>query len=218
VRFLYEGLLDAETSRPACALVRVYKTCPYGRLDPVRRAFADAMSEGAPIAPDAVCLSLMATTGERTAWCAVTQSKRHLAIPLTGADLSGKLPMVAALIGQLGIEQASVLRPDPARFAQGARRTYGVFHVAEAVGSAFIQDQSDFVVPYRIRSVLGFGGPLGSGELVIVLLFSKVPISAEVAEMFRLIALSVRIAATPHLDRMIFADPARQRLSEERSV
>ena len=63
-RFLDEGLLDADTSRHACALVRVYKTSPYSRLDPVRRAFADAFCEGAQPAADTVCLSLMATSGE----------------------------------------------------------------------------------------------------------------------------------------------------------
>lgn len=49
-------------------------------------------------------------------------------------------------------------------------KTYGVFHVAEARESAYVPAQADFVVPYGIRSVVGFGGPLATGDLFAVIL------------------------------------------------
>ena len=71
-------------------------------------------------------------------------------------------------------------------------RTYDVFHVEQALGSPFIPAQRDFVEPYGIASVVGFGGLLRSGELFSVILFSRATIPARCAARFRTIALDVR--------------------------
>jgi hypothetical protein len=44
---------------------------------------------------------------------------------------------------------------------------------------------------------LGFGGMLPSGNLFVVILFSKVYIPRETADMFRPLSLSVRLAVLP---------------------
>ena len=54
--------------------------------------------------------------------------------------------------------------------------------------------QDEFVVPYGVTSVLGFGGLLRSGELFAVILFSRAPIPEASALRFRAIALDVRSA------------------------
>jgi len=52
-------------------------------------------------------------------------------------------------------------------------------------------------VPFGIRSVIGFGGMLPSGNLFAVILFTKVPIPRETADLFRPLALSVKLAILP---------------------
>ena len=52
-------------------------------------------------------------------------------------------------------------------------KTYNVFHVPEAFDNPLIPAQEDFVLPYRIKSVLGFGGLLPSGDIFAVILFLK---------------------------------------------
>ncbi|MFM8550852.1 MAG: ATP-binding protein, partial [Nitrospiraceae bacterium] len=67
----------------------------------------------------------------------------------------------------------------------------------EAVGSPYLPGQGQIVVPYGVCSVLGFGGLLPTGSLFTVILFSKVPIPRETAELFKTLALSVKIALLP---------------------
>ena len=71
---------------------------------------------------------------------------------------------------------------------------FNVFHVEEAAGSSYIPDQEEFVAPYGIQSILGFGSLLPTGHLYAVIVFSKVGISRETANLFRAIALGVRMA------------------------
>ena len=79
------------------------------------------------------------------------------------------------------------------------------FHVADARGSQFVPAQSSFVVPFGVRSVLGFGGVIPGGSFFVVLMFSRAPISAEVAELFRTIALGAKLVLLAHAGRKIFA-------------
>jgi hypothetical protein len=67
-----------------------------------------------------------------------------------------------------------------------------VFHVENAVGSPYIPAQQEFVEKFGIRSVLGFGGVIGTGELFAVILFSTVHVSTNAAERFRTLALDVK--------------------------
>lgn len=207
VRFFHEALLDGATTRPACALVKAYATSPLHRLDPDRRDFALAMNGGAPLDPGTVCLTLLSTAGALPEWCSVDMSKRHQVIPLPGPAALDRLPMVAALIDQLGLDRREVFQPGPAHGPEAAAKVYNVFHVPDAVHSPLLPAQEDFVIPFGIRSVIGFGGALPSGQLIAVLLFSKVPIRAQTAGMFRLVALSLQIAMAPFTPRDVFPRP-----------
>lgn len=42
---------------------------------------------------------------------------------------------------------------------------------------------SQLIVPFGIRSVLGFGGMLPDGNLFAIIMFSKVPVPREKADM-----------------------------------
>lgn len=66
--------------------------------------------------------------------------------------------------------------------------------------------QEGFVLPYGVRSVLGFGGLLPGGDLFVVILFSRVPISREVADLFRPLALSAKLAVLPFTAGPIFTE------------
>lgn len=70
--------------------------------------------------------------------------------------------------------------------------------------------QASFVVPLGIRSVIGFGGLLPSRELFTLIVFSKAPISKEVAGLFKSLALTVRGLALRFDQTTMFA--ARIRL------
>jgi hypothetical protein len=192
VRYLYDHCLDSSTGERTCALVRFYKTHPYGELEPDLRAFADAQLNGHVATAQMRCLTLLATAGDESAWNSRHESRGHKAIPLPSADSVRAAPMVTRLIEDLGLDVDAVVAGGSTEGRAPEARTYEVFHIEDALGSPYIPAQRQFVVPHRIASVVGFGGLLRSGELFAVIIFSRARIPARSAARFRTIALDVR--------------------------
>jgi hypothetical protein len=207
VRFLHDHLVDRRTGARSCALVRFFKTLPFGELAEDLQAFAAGQMDHPPPDPGLRCLTLVATAGARPEWNCRESSARHRVIPLTGPQLVRQMPMVSQLFHQFGVETDAVLRPDPALLVERSRRTYNTFLVAEARGSPHLPGQDEFVRPFGIRSVLGFGGLLPAGDLFAVLLFAQVSIPRETAVLFQPLALSAKIAVLPFVDEPVFACP-----------
>jgi hypothetical protein len=113
--------------------------------------------------------------------------------------------MISQLIIQFGLEVSALIQPDPALLVDLEQRTYNVFHVPDAVGSPHIPAQQGFVIPFGIQSALGFGGMLPTGDLFAVILFSKVHVPRATAEMFKTLALSVKVAVVPFVGGVVFA-------------
>lgn len=210
VRHLYDNLIDGRTGARACSLVRFFKTHPCERLDDDLQGFARNMLGDVPVTPEMKCLVLLATAGEMPEWNSRENSTGHKAIPLPSEEAVQQIPMMRNLIKQLGISVSSVIRPDPEIILDMAQKTYNVFLIPEALGSPHIPAQRDFVVPRKIKSVLGFGGVFPSGEIFIIIMFLKVPVSPELAALFKPLALNVKIAALPFIDT-IFAETGPNR-------
>ena len=201
--YLYRECTDPATGMPACALVRFYKTHPFAGLPAAERLFAQKLLPvGAP-SPRLKCLTMLASAGDEPEWNSPAGSRGHRAIPLPSVTMVEGAPMIAALIKQFGLTIESVVSP-PQMAESLAGKTYNVFHVPEARGSAAIPAQDDFVVPYRIRSALGFGGVLRSGDLFAVIMFAKVPIPDDTASRFRNIALEVKTLLFNFDDATVF--------------
>lgn len=203
VRYFYDLCRDADGGRE-CLLARFYKTHRYDGLPPDLQAFARGLLRGTPPAPETQCLTLLASAGDEPEWNARQQSRGHQAIPLTSAQMVEQAPMIAELIRSMGLDVRSVLAPNPelVRGLQG--KTYNVFYVPEAEGSTCIPAQ-DFVRQYGVRSVLGFGGMLVTGEFYAVVLFTRVPISPESADRFRNVALDLKLAISSTRTEAIFS-------------
>ena len=128
---------------------------------------------------------MLGTIGDQEQWNSRARSAGHQAIPLASAEIVSGIPMIARLINQFGIDIGAVMRPDPMLIGDLSKKTFNTFYVPEAAGSPYIPAQDDFVIRYGIKSVLGFGGVLSSGELFAVIMFSKVSISSKTAEIFK---------------------------------
>ena len=90
--------------------------------------------------------------------------------------------MISQLIKELGLELSYVLQPSPDIVKELAGKRHGVFHVEHALGSPYIPAQQEFVVRFGIKSVLGFGGMLATGDLFAVILFATVHVPSSTAE------------------------------------
>jgi diguanylate cyclase (GGDEF)-like protein len=200
VRHLHHRLVDDLSGEPATALVRFYKTRPFEELDEGLRMFARARVDGAPLPPRMKCLTLLASAGEQPDWNSPATSVAHRVIPLSSQHMLVDFPMIAHLLRQFGMDAATLGDERPDLMVDTDQHTYNVFYVPEAAGSPEIPAQDDFVVPFGIRSVLGFGGLLADGDLFAVILFSRVHISREAAALFRTLSLSVKLAVLPFSD------------------
>lgn len=204
VRYLYERLRNPDLDQSACALVRMFVTLPFEELETSQQAFAGKILGGPPESTSMKCLALLATAGDQPDWNSRFTSRGHQALPLPSAEAVSRSPMIAQLIRQLGVE-ISALLSETGLVIDSAQHTFNVFYVGDANGSAFIPAQQEFVIPYGIRSVLGFGGLLPSGELFATILFSKTYIPREVADLFKTLALNVKVALLPFATTRIFA-------------
>src|SRR3954449_1728223 len=202
-KFLYDELEGPGVQR-ACALVRCYKTHAFGSLAPDLQRFALGVLGTSPSRADMKCLTLMATVGETAAWNSRYLSRGHRAIPLPSPEIVEKAPMIAQLIKELGMELSAVLQPSPEVVKELAGKRHGVFHVEDALGSPYIPAQDEFVAHYGIRSVLGFGGMLFTGDLFSVILFSTVHVPASAADRFKTLALDVKSAFSRFNDANVF--------------
>jgi signal transduction histidine kinase len=214
VEYLYDTLRAPQTGTRACSLIRFYKTHPYAELEPILQTFADRLLVQTPATPTMPCMTLLATMGAEPAWQQRRQSTGHQAIPLSSPELVAQLPMVAQLVRQFGLPLESVLAPDPTLLIDLEQKTYGVFYVPNAIASPYIPAQDTFVVPYGIQAVLGCGGLLPTGHLYAVIIFSTVPIPRQTAELFRSLALSIKVAILPFVENAVFA---RQTLAAARA-
>jgi hypothetical protein len=203
VEFFRRELVD-EHGKPACALVRFFKTHPYRDLPEDLQAVVNAGSPEAASIPDLRCLTLVATRGEEADWNSRFKSRGHRAIPLTSVEMVQQAPMIAQLITQLGLPIANVVRPSRTLLLDQEQTAHNVFFVPRALGSPYIVAQEEFVIRYGIQSVLGFGGLLASGDLFAVILFSKVPISPDAADQFRVVGLNLKIAILPFARKTLF--------------
>jgi len=202
-RFLYDELRGADGERQ-CALVRCYKTHPYAELSGDLQEFARTALAGKPPLSTMKCLTLMATIGQSANWNSRQLSRGHQAIPLPSPEMVEKAPMISQLIKEFGMDITSVLAPSPEIIRELAGKRHGVFHVENADGSPYIPAQDEFVKRYGIRSVLGFGGMLATGDLFAVILFSTVHVSPAAADRFKTIALDVKAAFSRFREGSVF--------------
>lgn len=197
VQYLFNSLVQTEGEDPACALVRLFKTHPYGHLSPELQSFVVKRLGQAPNHPGTKCLALLGSAGIVSGWNEPALSSRFRVIPLENPEAVEHLPMFSRLFRQFGLSLPDITMGDAGVLLDSGEQSYNVFHVMKAEGSPFVPAQEEFVRRYGIQSVLGFGAPLPSGEMFAVILFSRVAITEQTAELFRTLALCAKIALLP---------------------
>lgn len=192
VGYFYEQCRTDDGARE-CVLARFYKTHAYGELPADLQAFARGAMGGDDPAPGLQCLTLLATAGDEPEWNDRRASRGHQAIPLASVQVVEQAPMIAELIRAMGMDVRAVVTPRPELIRGMEGKTFNVFYVADAKESPYIPAQ-DFVHKWEVRSVVGFGGVLVTGEFYAVILFTRADIPPESADRFRNVALDLKLA------------------------
>jgi PAS domain S-box-containing protein len=184
VTHLYESLRASRSGAHACPLVRLFRTVSWSALPDDAKSALRPTLDREP-SPDMRWLSLSATRGVIDDWNDPHRSRAHRFLSIAAPEAP---PMVTALVAQLGLSAKApfILRTEDS--------LCDIFYIEQAPGSPFVPAQADFVLPYGIQSVLGFGGLLFDCEAFAVILFCAVHVARETADLFRLIAPSVGLA------------------------
>jgi len=205
VQYLYRNLGASSSGEPACALIRLFKTHPFNELDPSHQEAVQAKLGRTPDQPNMKCYALLASAGQLPEWNHAERSKRYRAIPLASPEAVAQLPMFAQLFAQFGVELPAFLGSDSNLLVDDHQTSFNVFFVPTARDNPYVPVQEDFVRRYGIQSVLGFGGLLPSGHIFAVILFTKVEIPRETAELFKTLALSSKLALLPFDGHAVFS-------------
>lgn len=207
VGHFYDNCRDASGKRDI-VLARFFKTHAFGSLEPGLQVAAQKLFPSVKLVDDTKCLVLLGTAGEQPQWNSRHDSGGHKAIPLVSEQSVAQIPMIARLIRQFGLNIGNVVSTPQELMIELDERTYNVFHVERALGSEFIPAQKEFVEPFQVASVIGFGGMLPTGNLYSVILFTKANVPRESAEAFRSVALSVKTTVLPFEGSRVFHRPA----------
>lgn len=205
VQYLYDSLRDGESGERACSLIRFFKTHNYSDLNADLKNFANQFMAIDADLSKMKCLVLLATFGEKPEWNSRLNSRGHQAIPLPSQMVVEQFPMISNLVKQLGIDIKTVIDPEECLILDKAETEYGVFHVPNAMGNPMIPAQENFVAVQKIKSVIGFGGVFPNGDIFAVIIFSKVFIEKKVANLFKALPLSIKIATMSFNKNSVFA-------------
>lgn len=205
-RTLYDRFRDEDGNRQS-VLVRFYATAPLGMLPDADQGIAARLAQG-PLPADTTCITLLATAGDQPSWNDRTASRSSRVIPLTDAVQLTALPVMTALMDQLGIDPAVVLTQRNNFEVPVVGERYGVFHVADNTVDA-AHPAHGFYQKHRIAAMIGFGGALPSGGLFGVMVFSRTPVSHESAQMFETLAHSTTYGCFAKSGIPVFDDGLR---------
>lgn len=203
-QFFYDQFVDS-TGRPAFVLSRCYATLELQALpdelaDFAQRAVPDSLE------PTTRCLTLLGSFGEEEAWKSRAGSTGHRAIPLPSVARLEDLPMVARLTASLGLSADEVVNPDPSFLLEKERQGFNVFHVENALHSRYIPAQDGFVERFGVRSVVGFGFVLPPAHVFTTILFARETVRADIANLFKTLALSLKLAMLGVADKPLFRE------------
>lgn len=186
INYLYNRFGDFD-KKHNCALMRFFRTVAYPDLTPYLQSKVKS-SLGYEPQPNTNCLALLATRGIEPAWNDRLASQNHQVIPLLSTQMIEKAPMIAQLLEQLGISASDAVEPQPTLFVSPKNKFYSVMYTSEAEKSRDVFAQAEFVEPYGVRSVIGFGSLLPTGDVFAVLMFMRQVVLESTAERCTLLA------------------------------
>ncbi len=190
---------------PSIVLARVFLVLPLAELPPREAAFATALAArlgaASRLVPTSPVLTLVGTRGDLPAWNDRLRSDGHLAIPLIDREMVDGAPMIARLLGDLGVDCGLLASDRAVATRKMLGGINGRFYVADAdnavdeLGRAVIPSR-DFVKAHAIRTVFGMGGAYIDGTLVIAIFFCTESLDAADVDRFPTLINHLKMATS----------------------
>ena len=184
---LFETFVDTQGEKEI-ALCRFFKSCKRNELP---KDIDEYLEKAFPNSYTDKYLALCGTYGTLREWCDRKKSKNYKAFPINNKVVDS-LPMMSALFDQIGIRLGELKEIDNKLLLDTDNHDFDVFWVENAKNSQYIPKQESFIIPHKIKSVVGFGGKFSNGNVYAVIIFSKVHISREIAALFKSLAPAIK--------------------------
>jgi signal transduction histidine kinase len=187
-----------DSGNSAIVLGRLFKSCSYSALTEDIQNYIKQRDGTNIIPPKGKYLTLLGTWGELEEWRYREKSKNYKAFSLNDKDVLYKFPMLSAVFNQIGYKIPTVKEPDKSIIVDRQDKEYGVFYVKHATESKFVPKQAEFVGPYGIKSVIGFGGHYANNNIYAIVLFLREYISKQIAKLFLSLNPAIKFLTLRH--------------------
>lgn len=202
-RFIVESLFQEFTTPegdPLLALARIFRWTPVDELPDDLRAICPPGEKSV--------MALTGTCGLEDAWWDRRKSANHRVIPVGKIASHGQLPMFEDILAQMGID-LPYLRETGDLGVMSGRHYQGVFYIQDASSSPAILDQRNFVKPYGIKSLLGFGGFIAHPNhesMYLLSVFTRQTVTPAVAQDFCAMQQFIGASVAQDLDHVAVFD------------
>ena len=190
-----------DSGKSAFVLSRFFKSCIYEELPDDIKIYIQHQEGKEEVPAQNKYLTLLGTSGDLEEWKCRKESKDHQVLPLYDYKTTNNIPMLSALINQIGFDIFEAVKHDKNIIINKINmeeHDFGIFCVEEARGSKHIPKQAEFVEPFGIKSVIGFGGVYKTDNIYAIIVFSREKISSEKAKMFLSLNPSVKLTTLRH--------------------
>ncbi len=188
----------AEDGKSPFVLVRFFKSCSYGGLPDDIKNYIHNKEQKEKLPVDKKYLTLLGSYGEPDNWRGRGYSENYKAFPIHDEHMLEKFPMLSAVFDQIGLKRTFLKQIDKSILIKNYHRQYGLFCVENAEGSKLIPKQTEFVTPYSVKSVFGFGGSYSTSNVYAILVFSRERLHKKDARIFLSLNPAIRQVTLAH--------------------
>ena len=187
-----------DSGKNAFVLSRFFKSCIYEELPDDIKIYIRHQEGEEEVSAQNRYLTLLGTWGDMKGWRCRKESKGHQALPLYDPHIICDIPMLSALLSQIGFDISDVARPDKNIIIDKEDTEFGTFCVEEARGSKLIPKQAGFVDPFGVKSVFGFGGSYRNNNIYAIIVFSRERISNKITKLFLSLNPAIKLLTLRH--------------------
>lgn len=195
---IYDTLSDSPSH--GLVLTRIYRMTRVEDLPVDLLAQADR--------EDRYVVTLLGTYGRLLDWCHRKSSVAHQIISINSIAIPARIPMFEHLLVQnMGVDLNKLYETGNV-IASMSRPGGGKFHIEDVPSSPIIPAQVEFVRPFGVKSLVGFGGLIGdaggSMTLYMLIAFTSGTYTADMADDFNTMQPYITTCLASAVGRAIF--------------
>ncbi|MBT6047768.1 MAG: PAS domain S-box protein, partial [Candidatus Scalindua sp.] len=197
MKTLYQTFIS-DNGESAIVLTRFFKSCSYCDLPGDIQDDIKQKEGRTIIPPQDKYLTLLGTWGDLEEWRQREKSENYKAFSLNDSQVLYKFPMLSAVFSQIGFKIPTAREPDKSIIVDKQDVDYGLFYVEDTKDNKLVPKQAEFVVPFGVKSAIGFGGHYVSTDVYATIIFFRENVSLRIAKLFLSLDPAIKLLTLGH--------------------